>query len=224
MDFAQLVIDRLTELNLNINQAEVRFGFSQGYLRGVVRNDEKRAVPSIEKAAAIAEALGINYQIGPAGRRPEFSIDGANYAQIPVHDAWLAAGPGYLNGDAEIIGHLAFRREWLTKMRISSGNARVARAHGLSMAPGIGDGDLVLLDTAKTLDDVPVRGPRDQRWPPIFGFTLDGSARVKRLKRLVDNSLVVLSDNPAFEPEVIDPSDREFELLGQVVWSGHVWR
>lgn len=64
-DFAKTVLDRISDLNLNINQAEAVYGFSQGYIRGVVREDDKRAVPSIDKAAKICEALGLEFYIGP---------------------------------------------------------------------------------------------------------------------------------------------------------------
>jgi hypothetical protein len=187
------------------------------------REGEKRYnLPSLMR---LAEVLDLEFHFGPP-RDPiaEPVVDPASYAQIPVHHATLSAGSGALNGNAEVIGHLAFRRDWLTKVGISPGHARVARIWGDSMAPGIADGDLVLIDTARTLADLPKRAPKDRRPGPIYAFKQDGEARVKRLERIADRSMALLSDNPAFQVEVIDPTDRDFELLGQVVWSGHVWR
>lgn len=188
------------------------------------RSEDKRY--NFQALERLAQVLELECYFGPRRMPPTEPVvmDAEAYAQVPVLDAWLAAGSGHLNGDAEIIGHLAFRRDWLTKIGISPGHARVARAKGDSMAPGIGNGDLVLIDTAKTLADVPTRAAKDRRSTPVYAFIQAGEARIKRLQRPADRSLLILSDNPAYEPEVIDPSDREFELLGQVVWSGHVWR
>lgn len=200
-----------------------RSGVSVGVLRSILDNRD----PSFSNTSAVAEALGMEIHAVMAHTLPNVLPDASEegyLAQIPILEAFFAAGSGHLNGDAEVIGHLAFRRDWLTKIGISPGHARVARAKGDSMAPGIGSGDLVLIDTAKTLADVPTRAAKDRRSTPVYAFKQDGEARIKRLQRPADRSLLILSDNPAFEPEVIDPSDRDFELLGQVVWSGHVWR
>lgn len=188
------------------------------------RSEDKRY--NFQALERLAEVLELECYFGPR-RAPEpepVVLDSDAYAQVPVHKAWLSAGSGHLNGDAEIIGHLAFRRDWLTKIGISPGHARVARAKGDSMAPGIGSGDLVLIDTAKTLADVPARSPKDRRSAPIFAFKQDGECRIKRLQRLAEKTFALLSDNQAYEVEVIDAADSDFELLGQVVWSGHVWR
>lgn len=192
---------------------------------GLVRDIRAGVLPSADRILALFEYLGEMLPVGsPVGPTHEQPPDPDAYAQVPIHDAFLSAGPGLVNGDAEVIGHLAFRRDWLTKVGISPGHARVARVDGDSMAPGIRDGDLVLINTARTLADVPKRPPGDTRPCPIYAFKQDGEARVKRLERLADRALALLSDNPTVEVKVIDPSDRDFELLGQVVWSGHVWR
>lgn len=222
---ARLVEQRLKALNTNPFAFEVANGLPEDAVRSILRGGKKSGT-SINRAQAICAALGLDFRIGEA-RAPEpepVVLDPDAYAQVPVHNAWLAAGSGRLNGDAEIIGHLAFRRDWLTKIGISPGHARVARAKGDSMAPGIGSGDLVLIDTAKTLADVPIRSAKDRRSSPVFAFIQDGEARIKRLQHPAGRSLLIISDNPAYEPEVIDPADRDFEILGQVVWSGHVWR
>jgi hypothetical protein len=227
MDFAKIVLDRLNELGLNVNQAEARFGFPQGYIRGVVREDAKRASPGIDKAEAIARALGLNVQLGARRSGPigVLDLDGADFARIPLHDAWLSAGPGVENGDVAIIDHLVFRQEWLRKIDVKPEAAAMARVSGDSMAPGIQSGDLVMIDT--TRKDVPVH--RKHRSPgslPIFAFIQDGEARVKRLERRPKEKILVLySDNRDMPPELIAESDAHvLNILGQVVWSGHVWR
>lgn len=228
MDFAQVILDRLKELDLNINQAEARYGFAQGYLRGVVRNDEKRATPGIDKAEIIATALGLEFRVGPPAAPPpveHVTVDGADYTRIALHKASLSAGPGSANGDdVAIIDHLVFRQDWLRKMDVKAENGIMAHVSGDSMAPGIQPGDLVLID--KSRDTVPVkRRTKGAPLPPIFAFVQDGEARVKRIERPESSLLVLISDNPTFPPELLTaPTDDSFKILGQVVWSGHVWR
>lgn len=223
--FGDIVAQRLKALNKSAFSVETSAGLPPDAIRNALRS-EKKAGPTLSRVEEICAALGLELYIGPPREpAPEPTVvDTDAYAQVPVHKAWLSAGPGQLNGDAEIVGHLAFRREWLTKIGISPGHARVARAKGDSMAPGIGNGDLVLIDTAKSLSDVPFRAPKDRRPAPIFAFKQDGECRIKRLERIAERSVALLSDNPANGVEVINPADTDFELLGQVVWSGHVWR
>lgn len=180
---------------------------------------------SLQKLAAV---LDLELYFGPP-RGPtvveQVSIDEGEYARIPLHGAWLSAGPGVANGDVAIIDHLVFREEWLRKIEVRPETAAMARISGDSMAPGIRDGDLVMIDTTKR--EVPVR--RRLRRPdqlPIFAFMQDSEARVKRLERLPKERVVVLySDNKDIPPEVIAESEvSQLNILGQVVWSGHVWR
>lgn len=188
------------------------------------REGEKRYnLPSLMK---LAEVLDLEFHFGPRrGPPPEpVVIDPEAFAQVPIHDAVLAAGHGLINGDAEVIGHLAFRLDWLQKAGVTSTNARVARVKGDSMLPAIADGDLVLIDQGKTLEDVPRRSRGDQRPLPVFAVLVGDEARVKRLQRLTDRVIALISDNRDFPAETIDLGDADFKILGQVVWSGHVWR
>lgn len=227
MDFAEEVTARLKELGLNVNQAEARFGFPQGYIRGVVRDDAKRATPGIDKADAIARTLGMKLQLGMRSSEPVgvIEIDGTDFARIPLHDAWLSAGPGINNGDTAIIDHLVFAQAWLRKVGVRADTAAMARISGDSMAPGIQSGDLVLIDTTRR--EVPLY--RKSKRPgalPIFAFMQDGEARVKRLERRAEEGFLVLhSDNREIAPELIAERDAHtLNILGQVVWSGRVWR
>lgn len=191
------------------------------------RQGEKRYnLPSLMK---LAKVLDLDFHFGPA-REPmgveHVSIDGSDFARIPVHDAKLSAGPGNLNtDDVAIIDHMAFRQDWLRKIDVKPENALMARISGDSMAPAIQSGDLVMID--KTRTEVPLRKPsRKPAQLPIFAFIQDEQARVKRLERLVKERLLILySDNKDIAPEVIGESSiHTLNILGQVVWSGHVWR
>lgn len=189
------------------------------------REGEKRYnLPSLMKLAAV---LDLEFHFGPA-RSPEkvehVVVAGADYVSIPLHDAVLSAGAGSLNDESAIISQLSFRHDWLTKVGVSPKDASMARVSGDSMAPGIQSGDLVLIDTTKTT--VPIRRRlKGSKVAPIFAFVQDGEARVKRIERPDAQLLVLMSDNPAYPTELVtDPLPESITILGQVVWSGHVWR
>ena len=100
----------------------------------------------------------------------------------------------------------------------------MARVSGDSMAPGIQSGDLVLIDNTRVT--VPIRNRlKGSKVAPIFAFVQDGEARVKRIERPEAQLLVLMSDNPSYPTELVtDPRPESIRILGQVVWSGHVWR
>lgn len=218
--FAEIVTDRLAELGLNVHQAEARAGFPTGYIRGVVRDDGKRASPSIDKATNIAEALGLELYIGPARPPPDAGpLSEEDYATIPRLDAQLSAGPG-AEGSNVVIERHAFRRDWLYRLGIAPDRAAIVAVRGDSMAPGLLDGDLVLVDGKRTA----VRPRR------VYAFTdIDGQLRVKRLEPVPapgeDAELVLRSDNPDAPTEVRRGEDAaRIVIHGEVVWSAHTWR
>lgn len=226
MAFADVVLARLAELDLNVNQAEARAGLPQGYIRGVIREDEKRAVPNIEKAAKIADALGLELYFGPPRDHLPVSVVPAmtgddDFAKIPLHEATLAAGNGYVNGDDLVVGALAFRRDWLRRLGVSASRARVARVHGDSMAPTLCDGDMILIDTSKR--EVLSRSKTSRRRaPPIYAFVEDGVARVKRIELVDADFYAVMSDNPEFKTEFKRAEAiGSMHIIGKVLWWGH---
>lgn len=227
MAFADVILARLDELGWNIHQAEEKAGFPQGYIRGVVRNDDKRATPNIEKATEIARALGLDLYIGP----PRPSAPAANpdaFALIPLHEAELSAGAGSEGGDA-VEGMVAFRRDWLARLGVPERTARLARIRGDSMEPLLRGGDVVLIDTARTT--VPARSPaglaRIRRNPELalYAVRRGPDLFVKRVERTDWKGVVLLSENWAGNPPEFVP-EAEFEsghaaILGQVRWWAH---
>ncbi|MGV8987607.1 MAG: S24 family peptidase [Cypionkella sp.] len=226
--FAEMIRQRLKALNTNAFAVEQSAGLPPDAIRNVIRSKKKDG-PTLARAKEICDALGLTFDVGTA-RVPmqiaHVTIDGADFASIPLHEAYLSAGPGSSNGDeVAIIDHLVFRQEWLRKIGVKPAEAAMARISGDSMAPGIQNGDLVMIDRSRC--EVPLRKPsRKPHQLPIFAFMQDQEARVKRLERLAKERILILySDNKELAPEVLAESDAHtINILGQVVWSGHVWR
>lgn len=227
MDFASLVEARLAELGENVNSFEARQGWSQGYLRAVVRNDDKRTVPNIERAEKISRALGFDFYIGPkreTGPVTQIQIQGNDFAHVPLFGASLSAGNGSVNSGDVVVDHLAFRREWLRKIGVSPSDAVLARVAngelGESMMPTISPGDMLLIDTSKK--ELPQeRATAKGRKNPIYAFTTSEGARVKRIARN-KGTVFLISDNPDVAPEVVDPAAWDgVNVIGKVMWWGH---
>jgi hypothetical protein len=195
---------------------------------GLIRDIRAGVMPAVDRLEALMDYLGLGFQFGATSAPvliEHITLAGSDYARIPVHDARLSAGPGEMNDGVAIIDHMAFRQDWLRKIDVKPENALIARVAGDSMAPAIQSGDLVMID--KTRRDVPAfKKTRLPQQLPIFAFRQDDQARVKRLERRVKEKLLILySDNPTLPAEVIGEGDvQSLEILGQVVWSGHVWR
>ncbi|NUB45035.1 S24 family peptidase [Fertoebacter nigrum] len=190
------------------------------------RSDDKRY--SFQALERLADVLGLECYFGPpreTGTVSTMDLDGAEFANIPLYDATLAAGSGANNAAEAVISHLAFRRDWLTRIGVSASNSVLARAQGDSMNPCIHDGDLVLIDRSKTEAPVRARSEHSRRPPPIYALLQDGQARIKRIERPEPGLVMLMSDNPAFSPEVLTGSKIEsLNIIGRVMWWGHTTR
>lgn len=186
------------------------------------RSGEKRY--NLAALHKLAQVLDLELYFGPRRTSdpepPTIALDGDEFAAIPRVDAEASAGPGALNGGAQVVGSMAFRRDWLTARGVNPRNALLVTVTGDSMAPTISAGDIVLLDRARTEVAPPAKG----RQPRIYIFDdLDGATRLKRLVRLDARTLAVLSDNAAdHPPQLLHGADAtRIHVHGRVIWWGH---
>lgn len=193
-------------------------------LRMPRKGDKRYNLPSLQK---LAEVLDLELYFGPprdTGPIEQIEIAGDDYAHIPVHDATLSAGGGFNNGDSVVVDHLAFKKEWLRKISVAPSNAVLARIDagqlGQSMMPTIHPGDMVLIDTSKR--EIPISASDYKaRKAPIYAFSTDEGARVKRLS-MVGDIIALISDNPDFAPELLARNAwATSNVIGKVVWWGH---
>lgn len=181
------------------------------------RSGEKRY--NLAALQKLAETLDLELYFGPkrdtAAPPPTIEIDGDDFATIKRVSAEVSAGPGAFNGDAEVVGSLAFRQDWLRERGVRPDRALLVTVKGSSMDPHIKDGDLVLVDLDRT---------QVENGEPYVLIDGDGQTLLKRLHRLGRHGLVLVSDNPAYPPELRHGSDAErVAVLGRVIWSGHSW-
>ncbi len=218
--FAKAVQDQLAELGTNAFAFEKRAGLPVDAVRSVIRDDDKRAIPRINRAKQICDALGLEFYIGPPRDLSpgNETLKAEEFTKVPLLDAHLAAGDGHSNHVELLIGHLAFRKDWLSRLGVTAANAVLARAKGDSMQPTIWDNDMVLVDTARK--SVSVRSTAAaRRRTPIYAVLDQGEARLKRIERPTEEQVLLLSDNPDYAPEICHP--RDLSIIGKVLWWGH---
>lgn len=216
-DILQIIEDRRRELKLSQNEVGLRaFGKPDNT---PIQNLKKGASPSVERMAALCDALDLEIYIGT--RRgmtaaPSTVVSGEQFNTVPRYDAAGAAGDGTINLDGPPIDHLAFSKRWLEQNGISAGDSILINVRGDSMEPSIYDGDLVMIDRRKTQ----IRSGR------IYAFREGESLRIKRLELIPDAAIILRSDNPKHLPEHrVGPAMNTISegLIGEVVWSGHKW-
>lgn len=87
-------------------------------------------------------------------------------------------------------------------------NLKAFTASGDSMSPLIEDGDLLLVDTGRT--ELSNSG--------VYVFSLNNEWRVKRFNLKIDGRLEIISDNPKYEKELLEPDcGLELYVKGRVI-------
>ena len=138
-------------------------------------------------------------------------IDKSEFALVPFYDVGVSAGHGAYIEQEPVKAQIAFRRDWLSQNGFNVHNLMSLTARGDSMEPAIGDGDLLLVDTSQ----------RDVVEDGIYILKMNNRLLAKRLQRLFDGTIVIKSDNPAYERQVVPPSAaNQLEVIGRVVWAG----
>lgn len=213
---------------LHLSQAEVgarAFGVADNSAFQALR---RGSAPAADKLEALCRAVGWEFYFGPpreqTAAQPSLPAK-EEFASIAVHSAALAAGGGAENHHVEVIDHLTFRRDWLTRIGVSAAQAVLAHASGESMLPIIHPGDMLLIDQAQREIRIRQRGTKAGRPPPIYAIRDGGTARVKRIHRPESKTVILLSDNPVFPPEILTgPDAQRLDIIGKVVWWAHTNR
>lgn len=167
--------------------------------------------------AEIAGLSGRHGRIEPVdSARPshgDFRFDGEDFAMIRRMDLSVSAGTGLVPTEGGQAEALAFSRSWLSRNGINSDLSVLVRVTGDSMAPAIPNGALVLVHLSEM--QVEREG--------VYAFNRGEASFVKRLvpagmdKAGRPASIAILSDNPAFPPELISGQDlNDIRVVGRV--------
>ncbi len=182
-----------------------------GVHQSVIGGYKRRDTVPLEQCIKIADQTGVdlNWLILGRGTAPDgtSTISSDDYIKIPVYDIQASAGNGHHNDFEIIIDELWLSPEWVHQQGLYVKDLFCVEVLGDSMAhpPSlIMPKDKVLINRAIVDDN------------GVFLVRVGGSLRLKRLQWLVDGRVTLISDNPIYQPETIDPENmgEAFQVLG----------
>jgi phage repressor protein C with HTH and peptisase S24 domain len=208
-------------LHSRLKNERERLGLSQtafGALGGagkttVISWERGTASPNAAFLEAVA-ASGADVQYILTGRHENTVVQKTELSElvmVPRYDVQASAGGGALIHSELIVDHLAFRPEWVSKMGLNRQKLALVEVHGDSMEPALYNTDLILIDLRAAA--LSVNG--------IYVIQHRGHLLVKRIQTKLDGTVVIKSDNPAYESEFLARDEAEsLIVLGRVVWYG----
>jgi phage repressor protein C with HTH and peptisase S24 domain len=189
------------------------------------------AEPSRERLVALAHATGVGVAWLAEGEGPEpvfEPVSGGRRRNAGVHDItddadWSdfvvlprrpeAAAAGSVTPAAPAgSAFMALRHDWVRAVcGVEPSKLVLETAIGESMTPTIRDGNTLLIDSS------------DQTFRNfgIYVLEINGQRLVKRVQRKHDGTLVLISDNSAYQPDVVERAAADDVIvIGRVVWAG----
>lgn len=137
---------------------------------------------------------------------------GDEFVLVPRYDVQASMGSGAIVHSEQVVDHLAFKNNWVrNELGVRPENLLLINAIGDSMEPTLRAGDLLLID----------HSVNSVKSDAIYVIGIDGELLAKRVQRLIDGTLIIKSDNPAYQPQTIPPSEIDrLRVIGRVVWIG----
>lgn len=138
-----------------------------------------------------------------------------NALTVPVLDARGSMGLGLPRPEHEtVVDNLRLTKDWVRNNLPTISrpdNLAVLSAHGDSMNPTFSDGDILLVD----------RGVDRISLDAVYVLALNEELYIKRIqRRITDGAVMILSDNPAYQPVIVANGERDsLQVLGRVVWA-----
>lgn len=133
------------------------------------------------------------------------------FVLVPRYDVAAAAGSGAVIHSEQIVDSLAFRSSWIRELGLKADALALISTRGDSMEPTLHPGDLLLIDLSSgaVAEDA------------IYAIHNDGLLVVKRVQKMMDGSIIIKSDNPAYKEQTLEKGMLEnVRIVGRVVWAG----
>ena len=225
-DFSIRLNQAMSAKNLSLRDLSEKTGINYEMIR---RYSKGQAKPRNDKMKLLAQCLGVpitwldygegemtknNYKLAPITEWDDSTPLDDDEAEIPFYkDIAFACGYGAVNDDVtHETRKLRMGKRTLSNLGGLPENAFAVTARDDSMMPYVQDGDTIYID----------KGRKEVKDGRIFAIRFGELCLCKRLYRLPDGGVRIVSDNAAEFPEQVATkqqiSDGEFEVLGWV-WS-----
>jgi len=190
-------------------------GVSESVVRKWKQGDSE---PTVSRLLALAQAGNVSVNWLVTGEtsdnteaKPSANDITKEFAMIPGYKIQVSAGPGSTPMDEEPTRFLAFRHKWLKYRGLNKKDLVLVFTRGDSMEPTISDNNTLMIDTSQ----------RDMIDGSIYVIRTDNHLVVKRVQKLINKGLLLLSDNKDYKEQIIEPNEaNDLEVIGRVVWIG----
>lgn len=214
-DRLQVVI---SDSGLNLKSFSERVGVNYRTIQHYIAGERKVGVEFSEK---LSEQMGVSASWVLTGIGDQMLIKNAvsedsrgGFVPIKRYPVEASAGHGTQIDTETGTGYYAFNQKWLDRRGLKSNSLSVISVRGDSMEPDLYDNDLLLLDHAQT----------DLIDSQIYAVQFSNDLYVKRIQRLPDDQIHLISRNLAYPPIVVNyPIADGIKIIGRVVASMHEW-
>ncbi|HSH71562.1 MAG TPA: LexA family transcriptional regulator [Methylophilaceae bacterium] len=129
--------------------------------------------------------------------------------RINHFDIQASAGPGAMVYEERVIGHIEVARSWLRDiLHAEADSVAMITVDGESMEPTLHHGELVLIDLRKNIfhDNA------------VYAIQIGGRLMIKRVQVKFDGTVVIRSDNPLYEPEILtSDAASQLHVVGRLI-------
>jgi phage repressor protein C with HTH and peptisase S24 domain len=220
--------ERIKEVIRLVGSAEQLARLTGVSARGIGHYAAGTSDPTRSKIVSLAEAAGVNVLWLATGEGPKLKGETKKqslsdvafseeeppegYVRVPRYDVSASAGGGAINVGEQVVDFIQFKPDWIKNvLGASAQSLALIRVKGDSMEPTLSSGDVLLVDTTD----------RHFEANAIYVLQLEGSLLVKRIQRKMDGTVVIKSDNKAYEPETVrGEMVDQLHVVGRVVWYG----
>ncbi|MCH7331477.1 S24 family peptidase [Acinetobacter modestus] len=147
-----------------------------------------------------------------AWEAPE-ELDPNVYVIIPHVDVKFSAGNGSIIEFEPVENSKCSAQtwDWIQKKKLAPKHLITVDIDGDSMEPKIPNGSVVTLDKSiNTLEQIQPN--------KVYAIRYGNELKIKRLSRRFDGALIIDSDNPAYDREIVEPRDLEhIGIIGKYV-------
>ena len=172
-----------------------------------------RGQPSMMSLVNLSKAAGVSVEWLATGRGAPSKAKVEHHVAEPAattsrSSQQIAVERG-VPQNQQIVDYLSFRPDWLQRaFSLDLRSMALVEVIGDSMSPTANGGDVVLVDVRETRF----------RHDGIYVLHTGGDLAVKRLQRQPDGTLMIRSDNPAYESYAVKPE--EVNVMGRALWVG----